>query len=318
MNMGGPDSLEAVKPFLYNLFSDSDIIKLPLGFIFQKPLAKLIANRRTPKVQEHYRHIGGKSPLREITEKQAEKLETALIEDGYQCKVTVAMRYWHPFSKEAVEVIKAYAPDKLIALSLYPQYSEATTGSSYTALKKALSSSSLACDIYVKEWGQHPGYIELLTHRIISTLQQFPATAGAKTVILFSAHGLPKSYIEAGDPYQNQTEGTYQAVVEKLVKETTLKEDDCYLSYQSRVGPVEWLKPYTDEMIEKLGREGYRQMVIVPLSFVSDHIETLHEMDVEYRDLAEQSGITHFLRTRSFNDDSDFIDVLKSLVIVFS
>lgn len=297
LNMGGPDSLESVRPFLYNLFSDRDIIRLgprPL----QKPLAWLISYFRSKKSRQYYQQIGGRSPLRETTEAQARALETSL---GPEFKVYVGMRYWHPLIPDTLEQIRQDGINRLVALSLYPHYSKATTGSSISQLKRFSEGLEIGL---INEWYDWPLYIDA----ILETIQEGLAAFQTQEVdVLFSAHSLPEYFILEGDPYLDHTKAT----IAELVKKQPM---NWHLSFQSRSGPVKWLSPSTDEMIENLAREGCRQLLAVPISFVSDHIETLYELDLLYKNLAESRGIT-FRRCRALNTSAKLIEALKGLVI---
>ena len=297
LNMGGPDSLESVRPFLYNLFSDRDIIRLgprPL----QKPLAWLISYFRSKKSRQYYRQIGGRSPLREITKVQARALETSL---GPGFKVYVGMRYWHPLISDTIEQIRKDGIKKLIALSLYPQYSKATTGSSVAELERFSKGFEIT---YINEWYDWPLYIDALLETIHEGLAAFE---NQNVDVLFSAHSLPEYFILEGDPYLDHTKATIAEVVKK-------QPMNWHLSFQSRSGPVKWLSPSTDEMIKNLALKGCKQLLVVPVSFVSDHIETLYELDILYKNLAERHGIT-FRRCKALNTSDRLIKALKGLVL---
>lgn len=311
LNLGGPDELEDVRPFLYNLFSDPEIIRLPFPWL-QSPLAWLISTLRAKKSQENYRHIGGGSPLRQITEAQAQALQEQLQQRGQEAKVYVGMRYWHPFTEEAIAKIKRDAIDKLVILPLYPQFSISTSGSSFRLLeqiwKEDLTFNHLEHTV-IPSWYQAPGYLQAMAQLIAQELQQFPNPDDVN--IFFSAHGVPLSYVtEAGDPYQQEIEDcTY------LIMQTLNRPNPYTLAYQSRVGPVEWLKPYTEDALQELGAEGVKNLLVVPISFVSEHIETLQEIDIEYRELAEEAGIRNFQRVPALNTHPVFIDSLATLTL---
>ncbi|HTG80402.1 MAG TPA: ferrochelatase [Geobacteraceae bacterium] len=304
LQMGGPDSLDAVEPFLRNLFSDRDIIRIGPAFL-QPLIARIIARRRAPKVEGYYRKIGGKSPLRELTEAQAAALEERLGA-GFRC--FVAMRYWHPTTVEALAAIKKEGISRIVALSLYPHYSRATTGSSVNELKRVLAEAGTQFEVsYVDRFYDHPLYIRALAERIGEGIATF---AERDTVeLVFSAHSLPRSFIDQGDPYLSHIEETVRLVMERL------GEVDYHLAFQSRAGPVKWLEPSTEEMIRHLAAHGCRNMLMVPLSFVSDHIETLYEIDVQYGEEARALGIGTFRRSPSLNDAPLFIDCLADLVL---
>ncbi|RME63638.1 MAG: ferrochelatase [Nitrospirae bacterium] len=308
LNLGGPDSLQSVKPFLYNLFSDREII--PLGpRPLQRPLAWLISTLRAPKTKKAYELIGGCSPILKITEKQATLLKEALQREGIVAEVFVGMRYWHPFIEETVKRIKESGFESVLGLSLYPQYSLATTGSSQRAFRRACSRYQLQCR-FVSQWYDHPLYIKALAGTIRKVLKDLPLKG---TCLLFSAHGLPVSFIEKGDPYKDQIEKTVELVKKELEKEGLLPEL-VKLSYQSRTGPMKWLEPYTDDAIRKCAFMDFKNIVIVPVSFVSDHIETLYEIDILYKGLADECGINLF-RTPALNTEPTFIEALKDIVI---
>ncbi|GAB4483755.1 MAG: ferrochelatase [Thermodesulfovibrionales bacterium] len=299
LNLGGPDSLEAVGPFLYNLFSDREIIRLGPPFL-QKPLARLIASLRSAKTRAAYRLIGGRSPIREITSAQAAALAAVLP----GMKVFVGMRYWEPYIEDAVGELLSAGVRRLIVLSLYPQYSVATTGSSVAHLKRILAGRDVELRT-IGAWHDHPRYIDALAAKVKAGLAAFGDSG--KVHVLFSAHSLPKKFIDEGDPYQNQTEETVRLVAERVRVPWSL-------SYQSKSGPVAWLEPSTEAMIEHLARDGVKQVLAVPVSFVSDHIETLYEIDILYRNMAARHGI-RLERAESLNTDPVFIDSLKEIVL---
>ncbi len=303
LNMGGPDSLDAIRPFLENLFSDPEILKFPLSSILQKPLAKMIASRRSEKVKSHYEAMGGKSPLVETTLAQAEKLAERLG-DGFS--VHVAMRYWNPRADEAVAEAAKLNPERIIVLPLYPHYSRATTGTSITDLKVSLDRGGLGhlpIEI-VNSWQDFNPYIEAIVTSIRETI-----AVTDKTTLLFSAHGLPVSLIEKGDPYLDHIKATVAAVMERFTGV------DHRLAFQSRAGPVKWLEPSVEQMLETLAKEGVEDVTVVAISFVSDHIETLIEIDEQFREFAEKLGIPRFRRAPALNVRPDFITALEKLVV---
>lgn len=304
LQMGGPDSLDSVEPFLYNLFSDREIIKIGPAFL-QPFIAKMIVKRRAPKSAANYAQIGGKSPLRELTEQQASALETALG-GSYRC--FVAMRYWHPFAPEAVAAIKKEGIQKVIALSLYPHYSRATSGSSFNDFERSLKKHSPPLEFRsVRRFFDHPLYIAALVEKIELALTAFADRS--KVQLFFSAHSLPQSFIAEGDPYLDHIEATVRLVMEKLSGVSH------HLAFQSRAGPVKWLEPSTDDKLKEIAAAGHSDVLMVPLSFVSDHIETLHEIDIEYREIAEHLGVTNFKRMESLNSSPLFIQCLAELVL---
>lgn len=311
LNLGGPDQLEDVRPFLFNLFSDPEIIRLPFPWL-QKPLAWFIATNREKKSQENYRQIGGGSPLRRITEAQAQALQEQLRQKGREASVYIGMRYWHPFTEEAIARIKRDQIDNLVILPLYPQFSISTSGSSFRLLDKIWQEDPALGSINyttVPSWYQRPGYLKAMAQLIAQELDKF--SNPDQVHIFFSAHGVPQSYVEeAGDPYQKEIEECTD-----LIMQTLNRPNPHTLAYQSRVGPVEWLKPYTEDAIQELGAQGVQDLVVVPISFVSEHIETLQEIDIEYRELAEESGIHHFQRVPALDTNPTFIADLADLVI---
>ncbi|MCT0247817.1 ferrochelatase [Synechococcus sp. CS-205] len=314
LNLGGPERIEDVGPFLYNLFADPEIIRLPTPLL-QKPLAWLISTLRSSKSKEAYRAIGGGSPLRRITEQQARELQSELRQRGVQATTYVAMRYWHPFTESAVGDIKADGVDEVVVLPLYPHFSISTSGSSFRELQRlrqadpSFSRLPIRC---IRSWYDHPGYVLAMAELIAAGVRSCEDPGSAH--VFFSAHGVPKSYVEeAGDPYQQEIEACSRLVMGKL--EELLGHDNPYtLAYQSRVGPVEWLKPYTDEALVRLGEEGVKELVVVPISFVSEHIETLEEIDIEYREIATEAGISNFVRVPALDTYPTFIKGLADLV----
>jgi ferrochelatase len=326
LNLGGPDSLDAVRPFLYNLFSDRDIIKLGPAFL-QKPLASFISTTRAGKTRGMYRLIGGKSPILDITKAQAASLEEALnarsasADNPY--RVYVGMRYWRPFIEESVEQMHRDGISDIVALTLYPHYSIATTGSSIITLEKAVmeiyqadrtqcretcenSSYTIHCPRFtlrcITSWYNHPFYIAALEERMRSGFTLFKE----QPEVLFSAHSLPQKFIDDGDPYLKEIQGTIDAITKKI-------DMRWHLSFQSKSGPVKWLEPSTEKMIEELAQRGVKDLLVVPISFVSDHIETLYEIDILYKDMAAGLGIT-LKRTESLNTSPTFIKALAKIV----
>lgn len=303
LQMGGPDSLDAVEPFLYNLFSDRDIIRI--GPAFLQPLAaRLISRRRSKKVIEYYKQIGGRSPIRELTEQQAAQLEKAL---GSEYRCFVAMRYWKPSTEEALAGILRENISRIIVLPLYPHYSTATSGSSLNELRRCINQTGKNFSLqYISHFFDHPLYIRALTDKIKTALASFAERTSLQ--ILFSAHGLPQSFIDSGDPYLEHIQATVRLVMENFDGVTH------HLAFQSRAGPVKWLEPSTEDAIKKLALSGCKQLLIVPLSFVSDHIETLYEVDIQYREEAQALGIIDFKRTESLNSSTLFIECLAEMV----
>ena len=311
LNLGGPDRLEDVRPFLYNLFSDPEIIRLPVPWL-QSPLAWLISTSRAKKSQANYQQIGGGSPLRRITEEQARALQKQLSQHGQDAEVYVGMRYWHPFTEEAIAQVKRDGIDKLVVLPLYPHFSISTSGSSFRLLEDLWQEDSALQKInytVIPSWYDSPGYLEAMADLIAQQLDQLANPDQAH--VFFSAHGVPVSYVEeVGDPYQREIEACAQLIMQRLGRPNAYT-----LAYQSRVGPVEWLKPYTEDAIKELAEKGVQDLVVVPLSFVSEHIETLQEIDMEYREVAEEAGIERFSRVPALNTHPVFINDLANLVI---
>jgi len=314
LNLGGPERIQDVDPFLYNLFSDPEIIRLPIPAL-QRPLAWLVSTLRSSKSQDAYRAIGGGSPLRRITEHQARELQSLLRQRAIDATTYVAMRYWHPFTESAVADIKADAMEEVVVLPLYPQFSISTSGSSFRELQRLrqadpeFSKLPIRC---IRSWYDHPGYTQAMVGLIAGKIGE--AEDPSKAHVFFSAHGVPKSYVEeAGDPYQREIEACTRLIMAELEKK--LGHPNPYtLAYQSRVGPVEWLKPYTDDALRDLGKSGVNDLVVVPISFVSEHIETLEEIDLEYAEIAHEAGIANFLRVPALNTDPIFISGLADLV----
>lgn len=306
-NLGGPDTPDAVEPFLFNLFFDPAIIRLPLPLRWL--LAKVISRRRAPVAQEIYREMGGGSPLLPNTEAQAAALAAALRDQGLgEVKVFIAMRYWHPRARATAREVAAYGPEQVILLPLYPQYSTTTSASSVKEWQREAKAAgvkaptrTLCC------YPQEAGFIEAVVERLQATLRRLDHARPPR--VLFSAHGLPKKIVDQGDPYQWQVEQSVAAVVHRL-GEVNL---DWQICYQSRVGPLEWIGPATDSEIEKAAAEG-RPIVVVPIAFVSEHSETLVELDIEYRELAEKHGAPAYLRVPTVDTQSAFIDGLARLV----
>lgn len=304
LQMGGPDSIDAVEPFLFNLFCDRDIIRIGPAFL-QPLIARFIARRRAPKSAAFYAEIGGKSPIRELTEHQARSLECML---GPEFRCFVAMRYWKPTTIEALTALKTEGISRIIALSLYPHYSRATTGSSINELKRVLALSGVEFSVsYIDRFFDHHLYIEALCSRIEEGLAGFTEREGVH--LLFSVHSLPQSFIDEGDPYLDHILQTVRLVMERL------GDLEYHLSFQSRAGPVKWLEPSTEDMLKKLAAARCDNLLVVPLSFVSDHIETLYEIDIQYAKEAQLLGIGNFRRSPSLNDSPKFIKCLAELIL---
>ena len=308
-NLGGPDSLESVRPFLFNLFSDPDIFRLPLGFLTQRPFAALVAWRRTPAAAHGYAAIGGKSPILEYTRAQAEALARALAGAG-EFDVHVCMRYWHPLTNEVVAMLKKKNYARVILLPLYPQYSITTTGSSYNEFQRECGRQRYHPSVtLVRQWYDQPDYRRAIVETLRAEAAKFPEPDPARIELLFSAHGLPQKIVNAGDPYERQIRATFDAVRAELNWPHTT------LCYQSRVGPLEWLRPYTDDVIREKAAAGVKQMLVYPIAFVSDHVETLYELGITYAELARAQGIAHYRVAPALNSHPRFIAALKSLVL---
>jgi len=306
LNMGGPDSVDAVEPYLYQLFSDRELIQLPAGRFLQKPFAKMISTLRAKKVRANYRLIGGKSPQREWTEKQAEGIAQRL---GPSYRPYVIMRYWQPRAEQVLKDIKAAGIETAIVLSMYPHYTSATTGSSVNDFKAAVAAVHPELEFeLIEQWYDWPPYLDALAQRVKQGLDAFHDLMRDDVHILFSAHALPQKLIDAGEPYQQQVEVTVEQVMRRV------GYYDWSLAYQSRSGPVRWMRPGSVETIRKLGATGYSALLVVPVSFVSDHVETLEEIDHSLREVATRHGIVNFYRTASLNDGADFLDAMAQLV----
>jgi ferrochelatase len=311
-NLGGPDAPEAVRPFLQNLFTDPAILRVPS---FVRPwLGRFIAARRTKAASENYAILGGRSPLRELTEEQGRALEAALnagaaADEEHRC--FVAMRYWHPFSEEAARAVKDWGATEVVLLPLYPQYSTTTTGSSVSAWEEAaraiglgLPTTTVCC------WHSDEGFVSATAALVRGAWDKARAELpeGPGPRVLFSAHGLPESIVKRGDPYQWQVERTVAAVVEKL----GIERLDHQVCYQSRVTPQRWIGPSTEDALEKAAKDRVA-VLVCPIAFVSEHSETLVELDVEYRELAHNIGVPGYFRVPTQNSDADFIESLAAL-----
>ncbi|SHK55346.1 ferrochelatase [Thermocrinis minervae] len=321
-NMGGPDSLEAVKPFLYNLFSDSDIVRFPK--LLQKPLAFLISTLRARKTKKYYELMGGKSPQKEQTQKQAEKLQEMLGDDY---KVVVALRYWHPFTEEALQELFKEPIRALVLLPLYPQYSRTTTGSSFNEFDRVFRKifkgksgrymvlstlkgqerpyyySSFIPIVKVNCYYNHPTYIKAMVENIREHLPDWK-----EYFFLFTAHSLPVKVVQEGDPYQKQTEETVRLIMEHFPGVRYA------LGYQSKVGPTKWLEPFTDELLKDVVRSGVKKIALIPVSFTCEHSETLYELDHLYGNMARQMGVNSFVRIPTLQTHPLYIKALAELV----
>src|SRR6266545_129060 len=314
-NLGGPSDLAAVEPFLVNLFSDREIIQLPGGAALQPTMARLIAKLRGPSVRENYQRIGGGSPQLRITRDQAEALERRLNagSGGHQhYRVFIAMRYSRPSSADALEAIAAAGIHRIVTLTLFPHFSKATTGSSRSEFDRALAAARRRGEFEVSHIEHYPTdtrYVEAVTETVRIAWHDVPAARREKAVLLFSAHGLPQRFIDDGDPYVTHIDATRFAVLERLNLPNRQR-----IAYQSRTGPVRWIGPGTEETIKELAEEGVTDVLVIPLSFVSDHIETLYEVDMLFADAARDAGITGYYRAPALNTHPLFIEALTGLV----
>lgn len=307
MNLGGPDNQEAVKPFLFNLFSDRAIIDLPNPLRWM--IAKLISSRRAPTAREIYSLIGGSSPIVENTQAQALALKEALTsaDPDTEWEVFIAMRYWHPLSVDCASAVKQFDPQAITLLPLYPQFSTTTTRSSLDAWQREADAIGLGAETYTLCCYPYAGgFVDAVAELVRSALGQ----AGNEAVrLLFSAHGLPKKVIERGDPYQWQVEQTVEKVLSRLGRDDL----DWSVCYQSRVGPLEWIGPSTDDEIKRAGADG-KGAIVVPVAFVSEHSETLVELDIEYGTLAEDADVSPYIRVPTVSAHGAFIETLAALV----
>jgi len=310
MNLGGPSSLRGVKPFLFKLFFDRSIINLPL--FFRWPLAKYIAFRRDKYAQNIYKQIGGASPILKETEAQAKALQNSLEEHG-NYKTFIAMRYSIPDSNEAIDNIKKYEPDEIILLPLYPQFSTTTTKSSSLEFEKELIKANFK--VPVKKICCYPENKKFISAHVDLLLKEINKIKNHKIPfrVLFSAHGLPQNIIDAGDPYEKQVEKTVHCVLRSLEAESGI-EFDYKICYQSRVGPLKWLGPSTADEVIRAGVEE-RAVIISPIAFVSEHSETLVELDIDFKKLALENGVPKFIRTPTLSTNRLFIDALKDLCL---
>ncbi len=304
--LGGPDTLEAIEPFLYNLFCDPDIIDFPFARVGRKALAKLIASTRARKVEHHYAVIGGGSPIRKHTEAQARALEERLGKTGIDATCVVAMRYWHPFTREAVAQLEAAGVEEIVLLPLYPQYSVTTTGSSLNEWRRCFQDSLVPVH-WVRDFYHYPTYLQAVVEKVEEALDRFPRPQEA--TLVFSAHSVPIAVVEKGDPYQKQIEETVEMVMERGGWRNPHR-----LCYQSKVGASKWLQPSLRSTLQELADRGVRQVCVVPISFVSDHVETLGEVDHEAREQAAHLGIAQFEMSAGLNDSPTFVAALAELV----
>jgi len=309
--LGGPDSLASIEPFLYNLFCDPDIIDFPFARMARRPLARLIASTRARHVARNYAAIGGRSPILENTMRQAAALEAALRagpggDPG--ARVVVAMRYWRPFTEEAIHALERHAPDEVVLLPLYPQYSRTTTGSSLNEWRRRFHTNGWNPRVHaIEEFHEDAAYLDAVVEAVNAALAG--AADAAETDFVFSAHSVPLAVVEQGDPYQRQIERTVE-----LVWQRGGWRGRRHLCYQSKVGASRWLRPSMHETVKRLAEEERRHVLVIPISFVSDHVETLHEIAIEQRRQAHGLGIEDFRMVPGLNDSPRFIAALAGLV----
>jgi ferrochelatase len=308
-NLGGPETLQDVKPFLYRLFSDPEIIRIKWTPL-RKTIAYMIATLRRKKSEGYYRQIGGGSPLRRLTQEQAAALETELLKRGIDAHTFVGMCTWRPFLKDAVDRVAKSRLERLVILPLFPQYSFTTTRAGFEVLRRQVESRpelKALRTVWVSTWAEHPAYIESFALAIERELAKFPAPD--QTHLLFSAHSIPESYVREGDPYLDQTKASVERIMDRLGRKNPYE-----LSFQSKIGPVKWLEPSTSDVIKDYGKKGISDLLVVPISFVSEHIETLYELDILYMKVAQEAGIRDFRRVPAFNCDPPFISALADIV----
>ena len=308
-NLGGPETLHDVKPFLYRLFSDPEIIRVKWTPA-RKALAYLIATARHKTSEGYYRQIGGGSPLRRLTEDQSRALAAELKTRGRDIETFVGMCTWHPFLEEAIDRIQQSNVDQLTILPLFPQYSVTTTGSGFAVLQRLISKRPAFKKIdvaWVRSWQDQETYVQAFAQAIERELQKF--SEPKKVHLLFSAHSIPERYVKEGDPYLDQTKQTVELVMDRLGRANPYQ-----LSFQSKIGPVKWLEPFTSDLITQLGKRGVQDVLVIPISFVSEHIETLYELDILFKKIAEEAGVTNFRRVPALNSDATFIRALADIV----
>ena len=308
-NLGGPETLRDVKPFLYRLFSDPEIIRVKFSPL-RKALAYTIATVRRKTSEGYYRQIGGGSPLRRLTEDQARALAEEFKRRGKDVETFVGMVTWRPFLAEAIDKIEKTNLESLVILPLFPQYSVTTTGAGFSILRQLIDKRPAFKKIdvqWIRSWPDHPTYIESFEQLIRRELAKFGNPEGVH--LLFSAHSIPESYVREGDPYLDQTKMTMELVMDRLDRKNPYQ-----LSFQSKIGPVKWLEPFTNNVIVELGREGIDDVLVVPISFVSEHIETLYELDILFKKTAAGAGVENFRRVPALNSDPTFIRALAEIV----
>jgi ferrochelatase len=308
-NLGGPETLRDVKPFLYRLFSDPEIIQIKWTPL-RKVIAYTIATLRRKTSEGYYSQIGGGSPLRRLTEEQARALSDEFKRRGRSVETFVGMCTWHPFMSEAVAKIEESGIDALVILPLFPHYSATTTGSGFSILHGLIDNRPSFQKLkvrWVRQWPDQPTYIESFVQGIQGELGKFDNPG--KVHLLFSAHSIPESYVRNGDPYLEQTKLSVERIMDRLERKYPYQ-----LSFQSKIGPVKWLEPFTNDVITKLGKDGIDDVLVVPISFVSEHIETLYELDILYKKVAAEAGVANFKRVPALNSDPTFIRALAEIV----
>ncbi len=311
LQFGGPDSLEAVQPFLYNILNDADIIDIPFAKVMQPIFAWVISRKRNREVKEEYAEMGGKSPIVEMTDKQSAALQDYLdvVLGPGAVRTVVAMRYWKPFTEEAMKQLVTSKIEDVVLLPMYAQYSRANAGSSYNEwdrVKKRLGATFN--ERRVVEFKTHPKYIASLNRRIDEALERFADPSDV--FFLFSAHGTPQDFVTQGDPYSHHIKDTANAVM--AARNDGHKHQ---LAYQSKLGPKKWLEPSTTATVTKLAKEGIKKMLVIPVAFVSDHIETVQELNVEERENALENGVEQFEMTEGLNDSPLFIEALADIAL---
>ncbi len=308
--LGGPRDQREVEPFVRAIFADPDLVPIPGGPAVSKPFGWLIAKARGPFVRRNYRLIGGGSPILEITLAQSRLLDQELRNRDHDVHVAVAMRYTRPDTYDAVRELVRAEVDRIILLPLYPQYSTATTGSSENELRRVLDELGVQVPLeVVRTWYDHPTYLDVQARLVTEMLETRPADQRDGAAVLFSAHGLPERVVAKGDPYPEETAATVAAVIERIPYQI-----DARLGYQSRTKPVKWIGPGTEDVLAEFAADGYNTVGMVAISFVSDHIETLYEVDMLFRDEAEEVGIRTYYRSEMMNDRPEVGPMLADVV----
>ena len=314
LNMGGPTDLDSVQPFLENLFNDEEIISFGPMNPFRKPLARFISKTRSKTVRENYAMIGGKSPIRELTERQAQALQRVLEERYGQGKVQieVGFSYWKPFIQDAMQRLRESGIREVFLMTLYPHYSKTTSGSCFKTWRNVHREwgNDIFHPMSVKAYPTNTLFLKAINERIDEALAEFPEERSEDVHLLFSAHGTPESLVREGDPYSHEIKATVAAVMQARGNDLPHS-----LSYQSKVGPAKWLEPNTEDYTEELGKKGVKNLLVIPVAFVSDHIETLHELGIELRETAHECGIEEFRVTEGLNDSDLFIAALANEIV---